>query len=475
MKKLLVLIVFFVSIAIYSIAPIVYDRGFCSICLLAFMVVAIIVINEDIKQIGIINFNILFLFSFFVCSYVFPVFLLGRNSIIGALIENDLTTFDTVNRCVALCTLAISSYGISYVFSRKNNGIDVTNEEYIKASIITYNSRGLMVIVCIALLFVLYNYLRAPHGVSGEVEDSPYLFQLFYIVLPLYLVCSSIYYKKKAGDVNPMKALLKDNKVIMSLLIVLILIFIFIGDRAPLLTIALTLIITIAVFIIRIRPTQLILGGIIGILLMFALRVTRGGEFSLSEGGLDTFLKVTQSSIMENASPWDLLADLVGINMELNAGMDYIDRHGPLYTGANLLVAVSSPIPFLPTLLTSSIYGKLPVEVNSGAIIGDYTNSAAGNHCVIDLYMPFGAIGVMLAFFIFGWAVAKLSNGLNNSIFCKVFYVYLMSVAIFVARNSLTNIYRAFVLSYIVFYILSRINRKRVTHVSRPDLLQYNE
>lgn len=460
MNKFLFRIALLASVLLYITAPLPYDKFYCSICLLIYAYIAISIVLDDSIRFGLLNFNTMFLFSFFVCSYVYPVFLVGNDSIAGTLIENDLNTLDTVNRCVALCTLAISVYGNAYIGVREKSGLYITASEYKTTSKMKNYLKTPMVLVCLAMLLVLVKFMSTAQDVSIEVNDSPYLFQTFYFMLPLFLVCASVHYKKNSGR-NQIVKILKQNKVIVVSLFLLIFLFLYIGDRAPLMTIALAFVSASSLFVKKIKTTTLFYGGFLGIILMFALRVTRGGESSISEGGLDVFVLVTQSSIMDNVSVWDILADLVCINMELNAGMDYVDKFGHLFPGANAMVTLAAPIPFLPTIFTSFFWGMMPYEVNSGAAIGDFTNSTAGNHCVIDLFMPFGVIGVVIAFYIFGYGMGKLTNGLRDNLFSKVFYIYMMSSAIFIARNSLTNIYRAVVLSYAIFFIITYFINKR--------------
>lgn len=460
MKDLVFKLSLLVSVVLYYNAPLLFDRDFCIVCLIVYAINAILIIRNDIKNIGIFNFNLLFLFSFFVCSYVYPVFLIGRPSIIGMFIEYDLNTHDTVNRCVALCTIAACCYAVSYVSTVRDTHIMVTSDEIIDARVITQRINFPMVLICVLMLMVLINFVRTKHEVNIEVEDAPYLFELFYLMLPLYLVCNTIYNKQKNGiGKRAFVRIFKENKLVVLLLLLLLVMFLYIGDRFPLMTITFMVLATITYFIKKIKPIRLISFSLIGILLMFALRVTRGGETSLSEGGFNIFIEATQTSIKDNASVWDLLSDLVGINMELNAGMDYCDKKGSLDPIANGLVAITAPVPFLPTMITSNLYGKMPRDIVASAVIKNYTTPTAGNHCVIDIYMPFGVIGVIIVFCLFGLGVAKLTNGLNNNLYCKVFYIYLISISIFIARNSLINVYRAFILLFIIYCILTRFNR----------------
>lgn len=463
MKKIFFLIIAAISFVFYIIAPAHYNQLFCIMCLLLFLPQTYIIIKNDIKYINLLNFNLLFLFSFFACTYVFPVFLIGNKSIIGEILSNRMSSYDTINRSVALCTFAISIYNISYVIFRRYNKKNILRGGgSVEARTLFKNSKLFAIFASLGILLVTYNFMNTVHDVNIEVTDAPYLFQLFYYITPIYFVSSAIYLQKEMGGSLTIREYIRNNLTIIVVLLITSVLFLIIGDRAPIMSIGITFLSTIALFVKKLKPITLVGLFFVGIILMYALRETRTGSSSLSSGGFGAFVEASQSSLADNTSAWDVLSDLVVINYELNAGMDYIDHYGHLNPTANAIIFISSPLPFVPSLLTHALYGKEPKEVSSGFTISQYTETAAGNHCVIDVYMPYGIIGIVLFFFLLGLLVAKVTNGVDEKkLFAQIFYIYLLSIAIFVARNSIGNLYRSLVLSFIVYYILIKINNKK--------------
>lgn len=460
MNKIVFWLCILISAVLYYSAPLKYDRFFCVVCLLLFLVEAFLIVRHDIKHINLLNFNILFYTTFFLCTYVYPVFLVGETSIIGLLIESKIPTINTINKCVSLSTLAISIYSMTYSHFRHKNGTGIAIKEKSLISGFYTKIRCLFIPVLFIMLFVLLNHLSTEHD-GNEVNEAPYLFQLFYYLLPMFVVCAVLININNQGRRSYINKILINNKLIFILLSIIIFLFLYIGDRFPIIAIVLVFISSTSLFVKQIKWQHLIVGFLVGVLLMFALRVTRQGSDSISAGGVSQFVSATQTSIMDNASPWDVFADLVGINIELNTGMDYVNREGHLYPAENFVIHISSPIPFLPTILSRGLFNiERPQDIAPGVVIGEYINYTSGNHCVIDIYMPYGVIGVIVVFLLFGLLNAKVSNGLNKSLYCKMLYIYLMSFSVFIVRNSIINIYRVVVLSFITYYILMLLSTK---------------
>ena len=450
-----------ISVVLYYNVPLQYDRTFCLTCLLVFFVEAYLIIRHDMKHINLLNFNILFFLTFFLCTFVYPVFLVGQSSIVGMLIESRIPSFNTINKCVALSTLAVSVYSLAYSIFRRSTTIRLTQNEKDLIPLLFPRIKLLFIPIILTMLLILGIHLTKEHD-GNEVDEAPYLFQLFYFLLPMFVVSGILLCVIKYEKEYCLSIFFKSNKLIFFFLIIIITLFLLIGDRFPILVIVVAFLASISLFIKQISWHHLLVGFFIGVMLMFALRVTRQGDDSISVGGVSQFVSATKTSVMDNVSPWDIFADLVGINIELNTGMDYVNREGNLFPTENLVIHVTSPVPFLPTILSQKLFNiSAPKDIASGIVIGEYINYTAGNHCVIDVYMPYGIIGVCVLFFLFGMLNGKVSNGLKTSLFCKTFYVYLVSFSIFIVRNSIINLYRALVLSFITFYILTLISRKQ--------------
>ena len=74
-----------------------------------------------------------------------------------------------------------------------------------------------------------------------------------------------------------------------------------------------------------------------------------------------------------------------------------------------------------------------------------------GNHCVIDIYMMWGMLGVLIIFYVFGYAMASCYNKIFENILFASLFVLLVSRAIYVPRNMVLSLIRPAV--YVWFFV----------------------
>lgn len=449
-----------ISSLLYGFAPIQFDKAYCIFCFLIFLIVIYSIIKDDYKRFGLINFNIIFFSSFFLCTYVFPVFLMGSDSVVSTLLDSILGSYHTISRAVSLCTLAISIYGLAYVFFRsRGNIIEITDKERVFAKNIYRVTKLVLSTLTIFLIYVNWKYVSIADG-EPNIEGFEYFYAIFDLTLPLFFVCSVLVFCSSFNKGKAVFEFIKDNSLIFYLEALLIAVYIILGNRGPIIQLVFVAISTIMLFVKRISNKILVSIGLVAVLIMFTLRTTRQMDNVSASKGL--------SEAASNAnSVWDLFSDLVQINFELNAGMQYVDERGFLYPGANLIRWVACPIPHLSTVLVNAFYHVDMDTVSTEQVIKKYTDHSAGNHCVIDAYMCFGSFGVCVVFFLFGLLVAKISNGLNTNFFCKVYYIYLISGSLYFPRASLIYEYRNFVMLYvfILFFKLLYNNKRESCYV----------
>lgn len=448
-----------ISAVLFLLAPVAYDRAFCVVCLIVFLVVSGIIVYDDIKRIGLLNFNTLFLFSFFACTYVYPVFLVEQQSIIGEIVYSQIDTLDTLNKSSALCTFAICIYGLAYCLFRdkayKNISLLIERNN---VALLYKNSSFVVTILSFVCLFVTYNYWITYRGDEANINDP--ILEFYVMIMPMFLVSLALSYRPSKKVLNNFKMFLGKNKVIFISFILILFLLVLSGDRAPIISYSLVVISCITMFIKRIKTRYLIVMGLIGLFLMVVLRFTRASSDSLTSGGVNAALSRTTTALEEYGNPWDVLADYVGMSVELNVGMSLAQKDGLFYPTANFIRIVAAPIPFLPSSLIQHIYHRPLKETTSHYAINSYLNENGGTHSVIDIYLPFGIIGVIIVFFIFGWFVAKITNGLRNNLFCQIFYIFMLGQSLFIARNTITNLYRSVVFSYMIYFLLIKIKSK---------------
>ena len=457
MNKVKYIILTIISLLLYGYAPNQYDKIYCIACFIVFIAVVFSIIKDEFRRYGILTFNIVFFSSFFLCTYAFPVFLMGSDSVISELLMSFLGSYHTVTRAVSLSTFAISIYGLGYVLVRNKSGnINITKTERRFAKKISILAKIVLILLTIVLIVANWKYISIADG-EPDLGGFEYVFALFFLSLPLYLVSSVLGDKNSANSRHALISFFKNNKVVFLLELLLILVFLLLGNRGPVIQIVFVVIATIILYVKRISYKILFFIGLVALLVMFTLRTTRQMDNVSASKGI--------AEAASNANTvWDLFSDLVGINFELNAGMQYVDENGYLYPGANLIRYFACPIPHLSTVLVNAFYGVEIETVSTEQVIKKYTQHSAGNHCVIDVYMCFGVIGVAIVFFLFGLLVANVTNGLAGNFFCKVFYIYLMGTSLYFPRSSLMYGYRNYVTLYFLILFLGIMYKTRYKH-----------
>lgn len=443
-----------ISLLLYIFAPNQYDKTYCIVCFIVFVAVAFSIIKDEFRKYGILTFNIVFFSSFFLCTYAFPVFLMGSDSVISELLMSFLGSYHTVSRAVSLSTFAISIYGLGYVLVRdKRSNINITTSERVFAKKINTFAKIVLGVITIILIVSNWKYISIADG-EPDLGGFEHIFALFFLTLPLYFVSSVLGLNNTSNNRSALISFFKKNKAIILLELLLILVFLLLGNRGPVIQIVFVVIATIMLYVKKISYKLLFVIGLVALLVMFTLRTTRQMDnVSASQG-------IAEAASNAN-TVWDLFSDLVGINFELNAGMQYVDENGYLYPGANLIRYFACPIPHLSTVLVDAFYGVEIETVSTEQVIKKYTQHSAGNHCVIDVYMCFGGIGVAIVFFLFGLLVANITNGLTGNFFCKVFYVYLIGTSLYFPRSSLMYGFRNFVTLYFLFFFLGIVYKMR--------------
>ena len=458
MNKVKYYILTIISLLLYGFAPNQYDKIYCIICFIIFIIGVYSIVKDDYKSFGIVSFNIIFFFSFFLCTYVFPVFLMGSDSVVSELLSSILGSYHTLSRAVALCSFATSIYGLGYVFFR-NKSINerIREKEKYLAKNIIHAVKSVLFVLTIILIYINFEYISIADG-EPNIEGFEYLYAVFDLTLPLFFVCAALVFSSDHSRKNIIIVFFKKNSFIILLGILLIIVYILLGNRGPIIQIVFVVISTIMLFLKRIDNRVLLSIGLVAVLVMFTLRTTRQMDNVSTSKGI--------SEAASNANSfWDLFSDLVQINFELNAGMQYVDEHGLLYPGANIIRWVACPIPHLPTMLVNAFYQFDIETASTEQVIKKYTNHSAGNHCVIDTYMCFGVLGVGVVFFLFGLLVAIISNGLKSYLYCKVYYIYLVSGALYFPRASLLYEYRNFVILYFYILLLGLLFNRKKTNI----------
>lgn len=443
-----------ISILLFIFAPGAYSITFCMTCFGVFLTNACILSYRDYKQINTINFNLLFAIAFFLCSYSFACFILpaGEIGLIGTALSGT-----SINPCTALCTCAYSAYACGYgKLKRSNATSEFYSLEYVKQIIRKIKLFYLLLLV--AVFLVLFLFIRTTHEIEIEVTSTPYLFVLFTVFTAMLFACI----KYGSNENTSIIGFLQSNKIVIGGTVLVMLIYLFIGDRKLIIDLGLILLGTFSIFYKRIKPLVFAALLILGFVLMALVGLTRNSNSSLREGGLSSFVALGSTEMQSQESVWLLMSDLTERYEELYFGYEYTQKHGLQYP-LKIIPFAFSPIPLLPNAFCQFIYDVPLSKTSPGLLVGKNMYSdhdtGAGTHCVVDAYMPWGMLGTLLLFFFFGKFVRYVSNNYNRNLLFSSMYLLLISQSVFLARGSLFDMYRMLAWCYISIYLIKKTSK----------------
>lgn len=455
-------IFFIISFILYIYAPNEYSQSYCCGLTIMFLVECFLLFRKEYNSRSLVSFNILFLSSFFFVTYVYPSFIYGTSNetitSVGALVLNP----KYITRAVALSHLAINVYFCGFILvsnKQESNQLQfngLTDNKIIKESMLQ-----LIYIVLFALTLIIYiKHLLSSDSIA--VIESPFVYDLYRIVFTVGLSLSVLKYSER-GD-NIIKFIFTNKLYILSALLFII-ICLIIGDRGPVLYLGTVMASVYILFVKKLKTYVIILSCLIAILLMFLIRETRGTSSSISSGGIASFFENSNESLLGVNSLWNVFVDLTDIHNEMTIGYEYVQKKGVIYP-EKIVIVPFYPIPKVPSILSNLLYEKSFNDISSGKVIQQYVSSAiiwnSGTHCVMDIYIHWGIVGVFLFFFVFGFFVGTIYKQSTHNLFCTIIYIAIIAESIYLPRSSILSIVRTVVYVTMTIYICVKCCKKEI-------------
>lgn len=433
-----------VSILLYLLAPWEYSNLFCTSISCVYLLECVLFLKNEIKDGNYLTINSLFLFSFFFVTYAFPAFLYDSEAGLIHSFINKMVNYKYINKAVALSHLAINFYFVGFIVYRKirhKNKENTLSEAYDKRKINWTSLNIAYSLFYILAITVFIKHLLYGSGVA--VTESPYAYDLYRM---FFTVCLCLSTNSKLKKINTLSQYVMSNKYYMITSGVFMIICLLIGERGPIIFIGLVIIATYLVFVRKISLFKLLVSVIIGVLLMFTIRENRGSQRNSS------------GALISVQSIWDVFADLTGIYGEMTVGYEYVQLHGIKYP-ATIFILPFSPIPKAPSIFSELIYEKPYMEISSGKVIQKYTSHIDswnnGTHCVSDIYIHWGMIGVIITFFIYGIFISSIYSKSYKSVYYSIIYIVILANSLYLPRSSLFDIIRSIAYIYIFLEVFA--------------------
>lgn len=443
------LLLCFIALLLYVFSPAKANSFFIISSFAVFIILAFPIIKTDIVNRNYFSFNIVFIFAFFLTSYCFPVFIMMSD-----LYEDfmNLSTrsiyhvnFDYITKATSLCTVAFSVYCLGCRLDPENNmSID---------DLPCYRKKSNIFLI-IGFLAVMANIILTVSGGTRDFNQRPFIYDIFPVLYAISLLAN-------LKEIEVQRSIKQFIKIFWPQLVcsgIIMLTFLYFGERGNAITLGLITLAFYHFYYKKVGLFAMLAMAMVAVVILFSIRETRNKDDSLASGGVGAFASASSEAV-HGVSPILLFSDLIGATQELCFGYETTKRDGLSYPSQIVLLPFY-PIPKMPTILSKLLYDKEPGELFGGSILNDkmssMSDSAFGSHIVIDIFMRWGILGVVLAFYLFGRIIARYSNKKYSKGAYATIFLLLMGMSLYIARSSITDVIRPIAYAFFFIYLLKK-------------------
>ena len=402
-----------ISLGMYFGSPMKYSQVYCIILFLLFVANSFLLYVQDRKN-EPLGFNVLFTISFFLVSYIYPVFTYSIMPDYSMFAYSGFSS-EVITRATALANVAYAVYSVGYT---RNFLVMNIGEKAIPICLIStkQNDRIIALEIILFVLIVIAGGLEFfSDTYSGEGEaNTNALFRFTYTFFqPLILFGCLVDCTMKG---------FKNSVVIFFIILVLL----STGTRTlPLCVMSVYLCYYSLRYHLSIQKVFVTL-FVVFVFLSLIGHWRGGGELSsISDNELTLF---------------DYARDFIICNRNLYAIYDHVNNESITY-GISSLSYILAPIPFLQSfvsfLFDIPAYNMRSESLTSYWVLGEGNPLGLGTHIVGDIYLSFGFIGVLFLFYFLGKIVtsSRMKSRMGSQSAFVIYYI-LLSGAIFMCRGS---------------------------------------
>lgn len=443
-------LIWVVSLILYFVAPSQYDFSFIVIVFALWGASAYLFIKKDIKEKMYVSFTILFTLSFFLTTFVVPLFY--NNELFSSSIFFTRDYMRNMSRTTALANLGYSSLVCGYSLHKV--------KPLKKKTHLLYDNRRIVEVVVPSLILLLF---ITTIGNDIREADNNYTatWQQMFILLFSEVAWGFVFYSKvdSKGYWNRRKFIYLS----MSSLLVIVSLLLFLGDRGLSIAISLTILAGFGLFIKRIKLTVFLAILAIGFFFLFFVADNRNYDTYLDDMSVDNIFNL-EGGIIEKGS--DLYAATFALNASYDMRNSFTQEQKSDVAFTELLRKVISPIPFNSHFLETL---NIDDSITSPTRYIDryYTtiNGGIGTHCIASAFIPFGLLGVIILFFVFGVFVKEILSKKTESIYYTIIYLHLVSKSVYMARSDIINdALRATIYLIIILAIMKKYTFRQVSN-----------
>lgn len=445
----------FVSIIFYVLLPVKYSFFMAILYLLVFTLSFMHTLRR--YKIGYVSWYFLFSCAFFISNFLVPVF--GYSFYPIEQIFNYSIDANYILRGEALSLVAYCSFvsGISISFSKKKC---LQKESLVFSAKIEFISSFkyiAVILLCVYTMIHIFAFSFTYGEYNKKIFNTPMVATLLDVITYVYVLYLCWFFFKNRKET--ISVMVKNGIFLWAFLLFLTCAYIRIGERGNLIKILLPVVFGYNFIIRRISYKVLFLIVVLGFSLMLFIRDSRNDSAYANHL---KYRKYELPSYLDNTS------DLTCATMTMCLGLEYVEKNGYLY-GRTMISDLFAPIPFVPAMINNYVFeGSM---VSTGRILSDEVGlgieSGVGTSAVVDVFMNFGVIGVIVLFLLFGYFISYLEKLKYKSVYCLCVYVMMVGVAVYIPRSTLFSVIRGCVWMYFLLLLFKK--KYKYSHVIKTN------
>lgn len=361
-----------------------------------------------------LRFDFIFIIGYFIVHFQSP--LLYSIGLDHEVIPHPWVNIEVVNYATWLSLLAILFWliGTSLVSERK-----YYLSENIEAKDVFVDRFSPFIDKIIVVAFALFVFVTGSALFSGTYDGGQSWSSAsgyFYLLLTSALYLRTIYFvfslEKNVSIKNALRSFMR-NKIYAISLLFFVFIFFSIGDRGPVVSIALLFFILYGIYVKPLSFKTVVISVVIAALLMTVLGL--GRTKVVDNLGSQGILERGYTALISSDELVIPTTELAGSNRILFAALDNVPERYPYLYGKSFVVNFLSalPVPGVTQLYTDLL--EIPRSHSTTThfftyiLIGANPTWGAGSEVVADVYVNFGVLGIPIVFFLFGLICARYS------------------------------------------------------------------
>jgi len=447
-----------IAIPLYLFAPQEYSFFFCtSLCALFFLIAYKSVLFE-IETKRYFSFNLIFMLSIFVCTFIIPLFLKPTGYSVFSGYDNY------INTCTAMVVMACAIYNKGWEYGYNKAIQSHPFNEIEEKSEVTIPDRVVRFLNVLSVLSVVYYLVTFGQTIAANLDNADLGETSFTTILQSVLTLSLIVnFKTYRLNGDSIFTFFIHNRTISICFFICILLPIIIGDRTMPIYLMTVFAVSYILLFKKVRLSYLCGAIFIAAVLMFTIGRTRYADNSFKNVGASGILGTITETISQPVEIEETFIDFLPASMSLYLFENWRETHnGELYYPGKIFILPFSPIPFAPTFLTKVFLGRnYWNDVLSGSLSSDWYRvkvrnlvGGIGTHAVGDIYISWGLLGVFLVFFFFGFIIAKGQTLCTKSILWSIVYITYCGQAMYIARGTIYICYRPIITQIILLFVV---------------------